>query len=243
MSGFNNPVVGALNLIRRAIRSPNYAAGTAGWTVNQDGSAEFNDVVVRGEVDVGATGEPQVIIGQDTAGGFITLPTGDPAEQDPSTLVGATNAFDSPGKFGLLLKGPSRTDNSNRISLGLLASPSGGNPELVVADSIGILVALDATTVLVVPSFHTSGVLTAASMVYGSTTITPSAANTPTAKTITGLGLAGSTFTGQATAQTSVPGTTVTGVGVSAVNGDSITIVLTRTNTTATSIYYQAIGQ
>ena len=55
MSGFNNPVVGALALIRKAIRSPNYQPGTEGWTVNQDGSAEFNDVVVRGEVDVVGT--------------------------------------------------------------------------------------------------------------------------------------------------------------------------------------------
>lgn len=244
MSGFANAILGgAEKLIRKAIRSPNYQAGTAGWTVNQDGSAEFNDVIVRGEVDVGAQDTPQVIIGQDGSGGFITLPTGDPAEQDPSTLVGATDAFASPGKFGLLLKGPSRTDNSNRITLGLLASPSGGNPEIVIGDAIGVIVALDPTILFVVPDLHTSGVLTAASMVYGSTTITPSAANTPTAKTVTGLGLAGSTFTAQATAQTSVPGTTVTGVGVSAVTSDSITIVLTRTNTTATSIYYQAIGQ
>jgi hypothetical protein len=39
MSGFNNPVVGALALIRKAIRSPNYQANTVGWSVNQDGSA------------------------------------------------------------------------------------------------------------------------------------------------------------------------------------------------------------
>jgi hypothetical protein len=48
VTGFNNPVVGALNLVRRAIRSPDFQTGTDGWSIDQDGSAEFNDVTVRG---------------------------------------------------------------------------------------------------------------------------------------------------------------------------------------------------
>jgi hypothetical protein len=47
---FGNPVVGGSVLIRPAIQSPNYSAGVAGWTINADGSAEFNDVVLRGEL-------------------------------------------------------------------------------------------------------------------------------------------------------------------------------------------------
>jgi len=35
-------------LVRPALRSPGYVAGSAGWTVNLDGSAEFNNVTVRG---------------------------------------------------------------------------------------------------------------------------------------------------------------------------------------------------
>lgn len=30
------------------LRSPNYAAGVSGWTINQDGSAEFNNLTIRG---------------------------------------------------------------------------------------------------------------------------------------------------------------------------------------------------
>jgi len=41
---FNNPVVGAINLIRSAIRSPNYVAATSGWTINRDGTAEFSSI-------------------------------------------------------------------------------------------------------------------------------------------------------------------------------------------------------
>lgn len=44
------------------LRSPNYAAGSAGWTINQDGSAEFNNVIARGSVDVGPSNGSQVLI-------------------------------------------------------------------------------------------------------------------------------------------------------------------------------------
>lgn len=44
-----NPVVGGVGaLIRAFIRSPNFVAGSSGWTINKDGSAEFNNLTVRG---------------------------------------------------------------------------------------------------------------------------------------------------------------------------------------------------
>lgn len=43
-----NPVVGGTVLRRAMIRSPNYVAGVSGWTINQDGSAEFNNLTIRG---------------------------------------------------------------------------------------------------------------------------------------------------------------------------------------------------
>lgn len=51
---FRNPIVAGLTLIRAAIKSPNYSAGVSGWTINRDGSAEFNDVTARGNVVIGA---------------------------------------------------------------------------------------------------------------------------------------------------------------------------------------------
>lgn len=47
---FGNPVVGGNKLIRPAIQSPNYVPGVSGWTINRDGTAEFNDVTVRGDI-------------------------------------------------------------------------------------------------------------------------------------------------------------------------------------------------
>src|SRR5215475_711890 len=47
--GFNNSIVGGVgNLIRTFIRSPNYVTGVSGWTINKDGSAEFNNLTIRG---------------------------------------------------------------------------------------------------------------------------------------------------------------------------------------------------
>ncbi len=49
--GFSNSVIGgAAALIRAAIKSPNFVHGSAGWQVSKDGSAEFNNVTVRGNI-------------------------------------------------------------------------------------------------------------------------------------------------------------------------------------------------
>jgi hypothetical protein len=40
------------SLIFPAIKSPNYVQGVTGWYIGRTGDAEFNDVTVRGEVDV-----------------------------------------------------------------------------------------------------------------------------------------------------------------------------------------------
>ncbi|PNG22420.1 hypothetical protein [Streptomyces cahuitamycinicus] len=81
-----------------------------------------------------------------------------------------------------------------------------------------------------------TGVLKADSMATGRVSITPSAANTPTPVSVTGLNLQGSNFRVVATPSTSVPGTAVTGVGVTNASATGFTIWLTRTNTTTTSV-------
>lgn len=44
----NDPIVGGIILRRVAIRSPNYVPFTTGWTINQDGTAEFAGLTVSG---------------------------------------------------------------------------------------------------------------------------------------------------------------------------------------------------
>lgn len=50
---FNNPIVGGDTLVRDAIHSQNYLAGSAGWTINRNGSAEFNNIIIRNGESVG----------------------------------------------------------------------------------------------------------------------------------------------------------------------------------------------
>lgn len=46
--GFENPIVGGTALRIPAIQSPNYSPGVAGWIIKIDGSAELNNLTVRG---------------------------------------------------------------------------------------------------------------------------------------------------------------------------------------------------
>lgn len=86
------------------------------------------------------------------------------------------------------------------------------------------------------------GVLTASNIAYGQVSITPSAANTPTSATVSGLSVDGSSFVAFVAANTSVPGSQVTGVGFSSLTSSGLTVWLTRTNTTATNVTWMVIG-
>jgi len=50
---FTNPIVGGVTLVRPSIQSPNYVPATAGWTVNADGTVEFNSGTFRGSISAG----------------------------------------------------------------------------------------------------------------------------------------------------------------------------------------------
>lgn len=56
MIGFASSILAGTTLVRAAIQSPNYVPGVSGWTINQDGSAEFNSVTVRGQLFVAGPG-------------------------------------------------------------------------------------------------------------------------------------------------------------------------------------------
>lgn len=79
-------------------------------------------------------------------------------------------------------------------------------------------------------------------IVTGSINITPSAANTPTTVTWTyGRTLSG-TVRAFCTANTTVPGTTVTGYAVTTPSATAVAVYLTRTNTSLTIVYCLAMG-
>lgn len=73
--------------------------------------------------------------------------------------------------------------------------------------------------------------------------IVPTGANTPTMGTLSyGTTLDGTVFRAQATANTTAPGTLVTGVGVGTVTASACQVWLTRANTTSTNIHVLVIG-
>jgi len=92
-----------------------------------------------------------------------------------------------------------------------------------------------------------NGILTSLNMAYGTVTITPSAANTPTSTNVTGLSVKGSSFFAFTSPVTSRPGSTttpdgVTGTSANSVSSTGLTVWLTRQNLTATSVNWMVIG-
>lgn len=49
---FQDELAGGVTLVRPALQSPNYVSGSAGWAIKVDGSAEFNNVTIRGGTTV-----------------------------------------------------------------------------------------------------------------------------------------------------------------------------------------------
>lgn len=45
---FDDELAGGVVLVRPALQSPDYDPGVSGWAIKIDGSAEFNDIVIRG---------------------------------------------------------------------------------------------------------------------------------------------------------------------------------------------------
>jgi hypothetical protein len=52
---FQDELAGGVVLVRPALQSPDYVAGASGWAVKVDGSAEFNDITIRGGTVVSGT--------------------------------------------------------------------------------------------------------------------------------------------------------------------------------------------
>lgn len=73
---FTDPIVADTTLVRDAIQSPDYISGSTGWTINRDGTAEFNNVTVRGTITgsvIEVTGSSSYILVYDPSGSYIQL--------------------------------------------------------------------------------------------------------------------------------------------------------------------------
>lgn len=52
---FQDELAAGIVLIRPALRSPDFVSGATGWSINQDGSAEFNDITIRAGTVISGT--------------------------------------------------------------------------------------------------------------------------------------------------------------------------------------------
>ena len=91
--GFQNPIVGGIALRKPAIRSPDYVTGVSGWTINIDGSAEFNNGVFRGTVTASTFQGTDFIINQQG----IFLYSGTPATGNLIISIASVAGTDSFG--------------------------------------------------------------------------------------------------------------------------------------------------
>lgn len=97
--GFSNPVANAIGtLVRNLMKSVNYIAGVSGWRISRDGSAEFSDVTIRGEFDLGGNtpGTARIVMSQ-------TLPAPLNTFTWSNTIFGANNYHYTEG---IIIYGP-----------------------------------------------------------------------------------------------------------------------------------------
>jgi hypothetical protein len=128
-------------------RSPNYVAGVSGWTINQDGSVEFNNGVFRGSLTdsgmfvyngVGAAGNPPIF--SITKPGETVDPFGNAVVADAVTTY---NAFGAVINCLSMLKAAffQYFDNGSAVQGGLIlsiASNSGTDPVGAAAYPAGL---------------------------------------------------------------------------------------------------------
>jgi hypothetical protein len=156
VSGFSNPLVGGGGgLVYPSIHSPNFVTGVSGWTINKDGSAEFDNLTFRGTFfggndfvisssgvffynGAGSLGNAPIF--SVVAPGVTLDPFGNTvsAVMDIGSLAGAHVAFDASGVQYLAdSTGTTRImlDPQNRVIEFFDSSGTGHNPALLTIAS------------------------------------------------------------------------------------------------------------
>ncbi|MFF1600837.1 beta strand repeat-containing protein [Streptomyces mirabilis] len=184
-------------------------------------ATKLDAAAINGKVITGATVQTtasgrRIVLSPD---GNLYLYTGAPSEHAPGRIAMDTDAQ------VMQIIGP---QVNTAIEYGLTLQDTFGTQNVDIS--------ADQTTV--------HGLFSSDSIRTGSVSITPSAPNTPTAFTITGLGpMPGSAHRAYVTANTSVPGTSMLGVSANNVTNDGLTIWLTRANTTTTTVWWMIVNE
>jgi hypothetical protein len=119
VSGFAHDLAGGNgNLIIASFQSPNFVAGVSGWQVTITGDAEFNSVVVRGEIEA-TEFSAEVTVSAGPYAGTYLIQTGqltDPTTGDVLAAISWANST-NPATLTPYIAGVSSTDAGNIASL------------------------------------------------------------------------------------------------------------------------------
>ncbi|MDB4872807.1 MAG: hypothetical protein JWL97_3811 [Gemmatimonadales bacterium] len=123
------------------MRSPNYVPGATGWQILGDGSSEFNNMTVRGNLVVATSGQGVFIYSGAPAAGNLIIAITNQAGSDPfgnayrqgvSVLRQSTNQYVVLGPSGSLAPGLIINPDSTRFVDGIMfpttSAPGGGIP-------------------------------------------------------------------------------------------------------------------
>lgn len=129
---FGNDIAGGQGaLLRPAIKSPNYVAGSLGWSINRDGSAEFNNITARGTIIVldATTGTFVKIL---NSGGFSIIQLNPPTQVGHTFAPGLILATEFAGpNFGPLVEIVSPSIDGLPISQIGVIGENGGGPATI----------------------------------------------------------------------------------------------------------------
>lgn len=124
--GFRNDIANGQSLARSSLKSPNFKHNTSGWSINQDGSAEFQNITARGTI-TGAT-----ITGATITGGTITGTTVIGSDFRSSDYVAQTSGFDLSGPPG----GPDNVEFNSIVNVPAGTVNVGKAPNQITLQSV-----------------------------------------------------------------------------------------------------------
>jgi hypothetical protein len=85
---FGQTIVAGDTLVTEAIKSQNYVAGSDGWAINQDGSAEFNELTVTGgTIQTDVAPNKRIVLNDPAYPNQIALYSGNSNESQPGLIA------------------------------------------------------------------------------------------------------------------------------------------------------------
>jgi hypothetical protein len=263
---FESKVVAGTVLVRSAIQSPDYVPGVSGWAIMSNGSVELNNAVVRGSFDAGngtvtansggfRVRGPERDMDITVTEGYIVQHRSYPQQTDFAELNVQSQPSSVGGKLRLgapptTVAGKTMIEGGINVRRTIESAGTVTLPQMTItapsvsgyaAASIEMYSERDNHSsdpnVVITGDVLVDGLTSSTTEIWGSDTVTITAPNTPSALVIVfSPPLKGNTFIGFASSNTAVPGSTVTGVSISAISANGCTLWATRTNTTNTNV-------